>query len=106
MTEHPIPDWWHFLVLALAVLRLTRLIGWDTITRPARDKLVRRNGDRMLPGYRPKLDEFFHCPYCLGLWISLITWASYWAWPAWTLWVALPFAISAVVGLVANHLDE
>lgn len=95
-------------MLVLATYRLTRLIGWDVITRPIRVRLTRRSEspDRMLPGYRQTLWEFLNCPFCLGFWISLGIWAAWWVTPKWTVWLALPLALSAAVGLLARHLDS
>lgn len=112
-----IPDWWQFLLLALAGYRLTRLVGWDVITRPARESLVGRYEEgsgkeardsergKKLRGYRRKLDEFIHCPFCMGFYVSLALWLC-WVWqPHWTLVAMTPFAVNAVVGLVSKNLD-
>ena len=106
------PDWWALLLLALAAFRVYRLIGEDTILdRPRRWALRlgndwQKQGDRVPPGYREKWGVFITCPWCAGFWISLAWWAAWLAWPGWTLWAATPWAISAVVALVAKNLDR
>lgn len=112
-----IPSPWQFVLLALAAYRLTRLIGWDVITRPAREALVGRyekgSGKqardtelgRKLGTYHRKLDEFVHCPYCMGFWCSLALWFAWWWQPHWTLVMCVPFAINAIVGLTTKNLD-
>lgn len=112
-----IPAPWQFALLALAAYRLTRLVGWDVITRPAREALIGRYEEgsgkkardtergKKLRGYRRKLDEFVHCPFCMGFWVSLALWLAWSASPHWTLVAASPFAINAAVGLVTKNLD-
>lgn len=106
MTNYPHP--WEFALLSLAAYRTTRGIGWDTLTEPLR-RLVTRLGDWSegdLPaGYRRGLDEWLHCPWCLGAHVSIGWWVGWWYWPDVTVALAVPFAISAVVGLVARNLD-
>lgn len=91
-----IPNWYGLLLLALAAFRLWRLLGEDTILDRPRAALVRR---------MPKGEEFITCAWCAGAWISIGWWLAWVAWPHWTLVVAVPFAISAIVGLVASNLD-
>lgn len=87
-----IPDWWAVALLSLAAFRLWRLLAEDTILDGPRAKLVR---------YR----EFVTCPWCLGAWVAIGWWLAWCAWPHWSLIVATPFAISALVGLVAANID-
>ena len=91
-----VPSWWPFLLLALAAFRTWRLLAEDTILEPLRRRLVRADSTR---------EEFTTCPWCAGFWISLAWWLAWQAWPHATLVVAVPFAISAVVALVAVNLD-
>jgi hypothetical protein len=58
------------------------------------------------PAYdRPTLAHLFHCPFCLGWWVSLLTYGAWLLDPTWTLYAAAPFALSGVVGLIARNLD-
>lgn len=87
-----------FTVLSLAVFRVTRLIIEDTILEPLREKTVFK-----LHPTDSKIRELFACPWCVGFWLSVLAVLMFWAWPVVTLWLAFPFAISTVVGLIASH---
>lgn len=111
MTWH-LPEPWEALVLALAIYRATRIIGWDSITNWPRMRLTHlpeREGEVYVgPGHdkpRYKLHEFVKCPFCTGWWLSIATMIAYWAWPDATLAVAAVFALSAAAGLIAKRLD-
>lgn len=91
-----VPDWWGFLLLALAAFRIFRLVAEDTILDRPRERLIR---------WMPKGEEFVTCPHCAGFWITVGWWACWQAWPHWTVVAAVPLALSAVVGLVAVNLD-
>lgn len=91
-----VPGWYALLLLALSAFRTWRLLAEDTILDRPRAALVRP---------LPKGEEFILCPWCAGFWVSLAWWAAWQAWPHGTLVVAVPFAISAVVGVVAANLD-
>jgi hypothetical protein len=92
-----VPNWWQFALLALAAFRVWRLLGEDSILARPRASFKRRTSDYW--------DQFLLCPWCAGFWITLIWWLAWIAWPHWTLIVATPFAINAVVGLIAANLD-
>jgi hypothetical protein len=85
------------LIYALAAFRLTRL--WTRDTLPPlprmREAVQSRWGDRAWA-------ELFDCPWCAGFWISLgvVLVSSSPIAPAWQ-WLAVPLAISAMVGLIA-----
>ena len=106
------PDWWQFLILALAVFRVYRLIAEDTILeRPRRwalrlDANWKKEGDYTGERYRSEWALFITCPWCLGFWLSLLAWAAYLISPKWAVGLAVPLAISAVVALVAKNLDR
>lgn len=106
------PDWWQFLILALAVFRFYRLIAEDTILDRPRRWLLRldanwqKEGDYTGERYRSEWALFITCPWCLGFHVSWILWL-FWLWsPSWTTGLCIPFALSAVVGLTAKNLDR
>jgi hypothetical protein len=95
-----VPDWWTVVLLWLAAYRVWRLLAHDTILDPIRRRFVR--SDSRTVGLSV---DFIECPFCLGFWISLAWWLA-WVWqPHWALVIAAPFAISALVALVAVNLD-
>jgi len=105
-----IPTAYVLVLLSLAAFRSWRLVGVDVITRPVRQRLIRRAEEPDMiyvgPGaYRPLLDELVGCPWCLGAWISVGWWVAWTIWPHGTIVAAVPFAISALVGLVGSRLD-
>jgi len=103
-----VPSWWEFLLLALAAFRVWRLLAEVTILDKPRRKLLRlspeweEEGDDPGPGYRKTWGEFFICPWCLGFWIALAWWGAWLFWPHAATLLAVPWAISAFVGLVAH----
>lgn len=88
-----------FVILALAVFRVTRLLIEDSILEPLRE----RTTFQLDP--RNKFRELLECPWCLGMWISFAAAGLVLLWPAVITWLALPFALSAVVGLIAEHSE-
>lgn len=100
-----IPSPYEFALLALAAFRVFRLLGYDTILDRPRERFVRRAKHEIPGQYRKELDIFFHCPWCLGAWLTLGWWGLWLAWPHATVVAAVPWALSAVVGLVTKNLD-
>lgn len=123
------PDWFGVVVLALAVFRIVRLVGWDTITAGARGWATlpdRRYDDwhaaisseleagrdpfsgadaAPFSRWRWRAAELVRCPWCAGWWLSGGVWAAWSVAPRATLWLAAWPALSALVGLTAKHLD-
>lgn len=113
-----IPDWWQFILLALASYRLWRLLADDDITdRPRRWALNLgrewQPGDDAPDGYRERWGLFLTCPWCAGAWISGLVYLT------WVLLLGNPdhasdvlvgigvwFALSAAVGLIRGNLDQ
>lgn len=93
---------WRWVVDAVAVYRLTRLVTADGITEPLRDAIDdwSREGGRL----REKAAELVTCPWCMSMWWSLglvfIVRRAPW-WPR----MADALAFSAVAGLVSLY-DE
>jgi hypothetical protein len=104
-----VPGWWASLLLALAAFRTYRLLAKDVILDQIRSRIVGlhgwKEGKPVPASYRQGLGEFIVCPWCLGFWVSIGWWGAWQLWPNGALVVAVPFAISAVVGLVAQ-LDK
>jgi hypothetical protein len=103
MGRMTIPVWLQLLVYALAVARVTGLIVADSITEPARDALLGWLDDRpaTLGSFVAALIQ---CPWCAGMWVSLVAAPLVWFWgdsPV-MLIPALALAFSQVTGATAN----
>ena len=94
------------LLTTLAAARVTRVIVVDKIGQPVRSAVVRWRGESSALAY------LFHCPWCMGLWVSTAAVAAVW-WPAAladrfgvTTWIMLPvtaLAVAHLVGLVLTR---
>jgi len=105
-----IPDWFSFVVLALAAYRTWRLIAEDDILNRPRKWLLRlprewADGDEEVDGYRKELHLFLFCPWCAGFWISLAWWGAWMIFGDWATVFAVPWAMSLIVGVVRRNLD-
>jgi hypothetical protein len=103
MGRMTIPVWLQLLIYALAVARVTGLIVADSITEPARDALLGWLDDRpaTLGSFVAALIQ---CPWCAGMWVSLVAAPLVWFWgdsPV-MLIPALALAFSQVTGATAN----
>jgi hypothetical protein len=98
-----VPSVWAFVLLALASYRLWRLLAEDDLLDRPRRWALRlgdwEDGQPVPDGYRIKWGEFLACPWCAGFWIAVGWWAAWLAWDD-TLALAVPFALSAILGLV------
>jgi hypothetical protein len=98
-----IPVWLAMLIYALAVTRVTGLIVADTITEPIRDRIVGWLDDT--PGSAGEwFASLITCPWCAGMWVSLIAAPLVWFWgdSPFMLVPALALAFSQVTGATAN----
>jgi hypothetical protein len=73
-----------FIVISLAVFRMTRLLVYDSITLWVRDMFLIKHCEwqsveklcvikREIPkdGFKRKMAELFACPWCIGTWVAL-----------------------------------
>lgn len=119
-----IPGLYPALVLALAVFRACRIIGWDDfpplvrargwivgaheVTRAstnARMGITNERVEKEIAYRRPVLAHFLSCAYCTGFWVSGATYAAWRAWPHATLTGAFVLALSGAAGITARILD-
>ena len=106
-----IPDWYQLVLLVLAAFRVWRLLDEDTILDRPRRRLLRlgswqQEGDPVPASYRKTLGNFISCPWCLGFHITLAWWGAYQWSPHWAIVVAVPWALSAVVGIIGSKIGE
>lgn len=86
--------WW-LIIDGLAVYRLTRVVGRDT--------LFDRPRGWFTTTYRGWVVELLMCSWCLSVWFAAVAGVLTWQVPQVWIWVALPLAVAAVAGLVAAH---
>lgn len=98
-----IPVWLQLLVYALAVARVTGLIVADSITEPIRDWITVRLDDRPAT-LGQAITTLITCPWCAGMWVSLVAAPLVWFWGDWPvmLIVAIALAFSQVAGMTSN----
>ncbi len=92
-----IPDWYALILLGLASFRLWRVLAEDDVLeRPRLWVLVKA----------PWLETWLTCPWCSGAWIAVGWWLAWVCSPHWSLVISAPFAVSAILGLIATALDD
>ena len=84
-----------FIILALATFRFTRLVTTDVIFDTPRQWIWKK-----FPPSTP-LGYLLTCDWCTSVWVASLITISYTIVPTITLIGALPFALSAVVGILA-----
>jgi fatty acid desaturase len=98
-----VPLWLQLLIYALAVARVTGLIVEDSITEPARDWIIERLDDRpaTLGSF---IAALIQCPWCAGMWVSLLASPMVWFWGASPVMLipAIALAFSQVTGMISN----
>jgi hypothetical protein len=91
----------NFIILALAVFRITRLIMLDEILAPVRNVFWEK-----FPPESSYLGFLFTCEWCVSMWIALPVVLFYAAFPTMTLLIGCIFALSAVSSLITARLDN
>jgi hypothetical protein len=103
-TELPSASATELVVDALAAYRMTRLASIDTF--PAAVAVRDRISRWARTSGHPAIDEFVHCPWCIGFWIAaavvVTRTRSTRAWDP----IARTLAISAVAGVIAHYLSD
>lgn len=91
-----------FLVLALAVARLTRLVVADEITKEIRNGLIKRLDEERT--FHLKLAYLLVCTWCASVWVAApLAVGTYWLHPHDWWWLALStVAASQVAGMLGE----
>lgn len=124
------PDWYALVLAALAVWRSYRLGAVDEITERPRGAITLRDWvydswsdeieKRRAGGFDPwdhvspppfsraryKWARFARCPWCLGFWLSVLWWIAWLAWPAAMIALSVPMALSALVGITQQLMED
>lgn len=86
-------NWFTFILLGLAVFRLTRLLVYDQITEFIRRPFMQEyeapdeNGELeiyLIPrekGFRGWIGQLINCYWCTGIWVSIFIFLIYWFYP-------------------------
>jgi hypothetical protein len=90
-----------FIILGLAVFRLTRLFTRDTIVEDVRTKIWERH-----PPESTKVGYLLTCEWCLSIWIGSLLYLSSILMPTTTSVISTVLALSAIAGLLAAYEDK
>jgi hypothetical protein len=93
-------DVFTYVITALAVFRLTRLLTTDIIFEGLREKIWNKYPPSTKFGY------LFTCNWCMSIWMAALLVALTLLLPTVAYVVSLILSISALVGLVATKLDN
>lgn len=85
-----VPNWWEFLLLALAGFRIWKLIADDTILDRPREFVLQKIKEERAEYWQ----AFITCPWCAGFWIFVIWWG---------LWEGFGHPVLVVASLFAGH---
>lgn len=89
-----------FIIFSLATFRMARLLTTDVIFEPLRNFIWKRSTPDKFLGY------LFTCNWCMSIWTASFIVICYTIIGTVTVLVALPFALSAVAGILASRLDN
>lgn len=95
------------ILAAFIATRVTRLVTADRVFQPLRDRIITKFG----MGH--PLTYWVHCPWCVGVWVSLaasvvvvFTAPDGWLVSAWWLVPGLAAAYSWLCGLTERFVDD
>jgi hypothetical protein len=88
-----------YVILTLAIYRITRLITTDVIFNKYRTRIWQK-----YPIHRDGLGYLITCPWCMSIWVSLPVVVMYRINTDWTIVGLSVFAFSTLVGFI-NRVD-
>jgi hypothetical protein len=89
-----------FGILGLATFRIARLLTEDQLTSPIRDRIWKKFPPSTQFGY------LWTCMWCMSFWAALPLSIAFILVPVPTVLVCLPFALSAIAGIIHTHLEK
>ncbi len=87
-------SWLDFLVLSLAVFRLTHLLVFDLVFDFIRHYYKKRGGL-----FATTTNELLYCPWCVSIWLGVLV-VFFYLWIPQTFYIFLALAFSAVASLL------
>ena len=75
----------------------------DDGVETAYGRLLVSDGDYWYPEEGTYIGYLVTCPWCVSFWIALPVAVALALWPVVTGWVLLPFALSGVAAIIAEH---
>ena len=93
------------IVAALAVYRLSRMVAWED--GPGR--VFARLREKAATDYDQEGEPsnfwgaLLSCPLCLSVWLGLILGPLVLLWPAVTMWILMPFALSGAATVILSR---
>lgn len=110
-------NWFDAIILSLAVMRATRLLVYDKITRFAREwfankREIHRDGMveiEVFPvksGPRRAIGDLLDCPWCVGVWVALIFVGCYYlfAWAWYILFILAIAGVGTLLQILGNRI--
>ena len=82
----------------LATYRISKLLIEDVIFERPREAIFRR-----FPPESTKTGYFFTCYWCTSMWVATLLTIGFILIPSVMLFICLPFAISAIVGILSER---
>ena len=82
-------DWLLYLLFALSVYRVARLLAQEELARPARERVARKFGPESRWTYLAE------CPLCLSIWIGVLGVPFVVIWPDNRVVIAVLFVLAA-----------
>lgn len=97
-----------FVIMTLAVARLTRIIVDDSISIPFRNWIEYKEAGK--DGHVPiiSLTTLVNCSWCAGFWMAVLVAGStaLWGNGDWLWWIWLGLAASYLVGMIEDKLGS
>jgi len=84
-----VSDWLLYLLFALSVFRVARLLAQEELARPLRERVARKFGPESRWTY------LVECPLCLSIWIGALTVPFVMIWPDNRVVIAVLFVLAA-----------
>lgn len=107
-----------FIILTLAVFRITRLLVYDQVAQfirdlwlnlreePRNDGVILVHRTKPNTGFRRLMADLFGCPWCVGVWVALGSTAVYLFFPwTWFFWLFMAMAgVSSFIQITINGI--